>query len=370
MKKLIIPALLLIAACGKNGTENTKENNSTLIKITENQIKNGGIVFAAAEKQSVTTTISVSGSIDVPPQNLVSVSFPLGGYLKYTGMLPGTRVVKGQVLAVMQDMQYIQLQQDYLTAKAKLDFALAESKRQTDLYKERAGSEKSMQQAKSEAEALMANMAALAEKLRLLGINPQTLNEKTISGSVNVVSPINGYVASVNANVGKYLSPTDVIMELVNPDDIHLNLKVFEKDLPFLEVGQKVVCWSNAQPNIKYEAAIILVGRNFGADRSVEVHCHFNNESAHLTPGLFMNAEVNVSDSNALVLTEEAVVRWQNKYFVFLQREAGTVEMLPVTTGGKNGENVQVVFSQKLPDNAKFVVKGAYSVLMMHKNIE
>jgi hypothetical protein len=42
--------------------------------------------------------------------------------------------------------------------------------------------------------------------------------------------------------------------------------------------------------------------------------------------------------------------------------------MLPVKIGGKNGSNVQVEFMQEVPDNAKFVVKGAYTVLMMHKN--
>jgi cobalt-zinc-cadmium efflux system membrane fusion protein len=60
----------------------------------------------------------VNGKIDVPPQNMVSISVPLGGYLKSTKLLEGMHISKGEVIAIMEDQQYIQLQQDYLTAKA------------------------------------------------------------------------------------------------------------------------------------------------------------------------------------------------------------------------------------------------------------
>ena len=55
--------------------------------------------------------------------------------------------------------------------------------------------------------------------------------KNNISKSVTIYSPIDGYVSKVNVNIGKYLNPTDILFELINPDDIHLNLKVYEKEI-------------------------------------------------------------------------------------------------------------------------------------------
>ena len=68
---------------------------------------------------------------------------------------------------------------------------------------------------------------SLAQKLALIGLNPVSINADNISKSVNAYSPINGFVSKVDVNIGKYVSPTDVLFELINPDDIHLALSVF-----------------------------------------------------------------------------------------------------------------------------------------------
>lgn len=89
--------------------------------------------------------LKVTGKIDVPPQNMVSVSVALGGYLKWTNLLPGMRIKKGDLLAIMEDQQYIQLQEEYLTAKAKLNFAEKDYNRQKELNQIKANSDKIFQ---------------------------------------------------------------------------------------------------------------------------------------------------------------------------------------------------------------------------------
>jgi cobalt-zinc-cadmium efflux system membrane fusion protein len=88
-----------------------------------------------------------------------------------------------------------------------------------------------MQQAQSEMNSQKILMNSLAQQLRLININPESLNSGNITKSVPVYSSINGFVSKVNVNIGKYVNPSDVLFELINPDDIHLNLKVYEKDL-------------------------------------------------------------------------------------------------------------------------------------------
>ena len=89
------------------------------MQLTDAQMKSAGVETGKLEMKKISSVLKVNGRVDVPPQNLVSISIPLGGYLRSTDLLTGTYVSKGQTLALMEDPQYIQLQQDYLTAKTK-----------------------------------------------------------------------------------------------------------------------------------------------------------------------------------------------------------------------------------------------------------
>ncbi|MCC8407942.1 efflux RND transporter periplasmic adaptor subunit [Mucilaginibacter sp. UR6-1] len=364
-------AALLISACGNDkNTEKQQEEpvaDTTIVKLTPEQIKNAGIETGTPQPENISGELTLQGSIDVPPQSTISVSFPLGGYLKSTELLPGVHVKRGQVLGVLEDMQFIQLQQDYLSAKEKFLFSSAEYKRQLELNASKASSDKVLQQSKTEMEGQRINMQALAQKLNLIGINPLRLTPGNISKSVNILSPIDGFVAKVNVNIGKYTSPTDVLFELVNPKDIHLALNVFEKDVNQLRIGQRVIAYTNDHPEKKYEAEILLISKNLDQDRMATVHCHFEKFDARLLPGMFMNAEVAVKNKKALTVNEDAVVRWQNKHYVFKQIGNNTYRMSEVMPGEVNAGREEIN-GTGIDSTTRLVTKNAYSLLMKMKN--
>jgi cobalt-zinc-cadmium efflux system membrane fusion protein len=275
-------------------------------------------------------------------------------------------VRKGQLLAVMEDPQYIQLQQDYLTATSRLEYAVKEYERQKELNSSKASSDKVLQQAENEFRTLSIATKALAEKLGLIGISAVRLNENTISRTVNIYSPINGYVNKVNVNIGKYVTPSDVIFELVNPEDIHLNLTVYEKDLSKLSIGQHATVYTNAKPDRKYDTKIILISHSLNENRSAEVHCHFEQYDKNLVPGMYMNAEIRLNDSKEKVLPADAIVNFENKDYVFVEEGERTFRMTPVQKG-QTGEGMTVITSPGL-DGKKIVTVGAYSLLMQLKN--
>lgn len=339
------------------------------VRLTTEQLKNAGVVTGRAERRQVTTALPVNGLIDVPPQNLVSVSFPLGGYLKSTDLLPGMPVRKGQRIAVLEDPQYIQLQQDYLMGKARLQYLEAEYARQKDLQTGQAGSGKALQQAEADYTAQRILVKALAEKLLLIGLDPATLDAERLSRSVRVVSPIDGFVSAVHVNTGKYVNPTDVLFELVDPRDIHLNLTVFEKDVPALRIGQRVRAWTNDRPNEPHLGHIILISRNIDERRAAEVHCHFDRYDARLLPGMYMRADIEVVDQQALAVPESAVVRWENRHYVFVERAPTEFDLTEVSTGASSGGYVQVSAKSGPPlDTAVLVLENAYALLMKMKN--
>jgi cobalt-zinc-cadmium efflux system membrane fusion protein len=225
MKKLankisLLVIILTLQACGSGGTDQKDKNseqNSATLSLSNEQVKNAGVVVNKGEVKKISSIIKVNGKIEVPPQNMVSVSVMLGGYLKSTHLLPGTKIKQGEVIAIFEDQQYIQIQQDYLTSQEKMNYARKEYERQKDLNQSKASSDKVLQLAETEFKTQQITVRSLYEKLKLIGIRPESLNESNISRSINLYSPIDGFVSKVNVNIGKYVNPSDVIFELINP---------------------------------------------------------------------------------------------------------------------------------------------------------
>lgn len=361
-------AFFIFSACGTNNTNDNSADSTlpTTVQLTELQQKQAGISTALPQTKVIAYTLKVSGKIEAPPQNYISISAPMGGFLRNTDLLPGMKVKKGEVLALLEDQQYIQLQEQFLQTKAHLLQTEKEYNRQKILNQDKSSSDKLFEQAAADYANNKTAYAALKEKLKLIGVNPDGLNDETLSRQIAITSPINGYVAKVNANVGKYISASDVLFELVNPDDIHLALTVFEKDIDRLSVGQKVLASTN-HSNKSYPCEIILLGRNLGADRSIEVHCHFLEYDHSLLPGMYMNAIIECGSTEVLALPEEAFVDFEGKSFVFVQLAALNYQMFEVQKGpSENGftaiNNPAELLAKKV------VVKGAYSLLMKLKN--
>ncbi|MBS0027515.1 efflux RND transporter periplasmic adaptor subunit [Chitinophaga sp. 22321] len=375
MKKItwiIYSAGLFLLSCKENKPTQKAEEPAAAtapvgneVQLTPAQLKTAGIEIKATENRDMHTVLRVNGVVDVPPQNIVSVSMPLGGYLKSMPLLPGMQVAKGQVMAVLEDPQYIQLQQDYLMAKSKLRYLEADFNRQKELNESKANSDKVFQQARSEFEGQKILLSALKQKLQLININTEKLSEETITRSIAIHAPISGYVTKVNVNTGKYVNPTDVLFELINPADLHLSLTVFEKDLADLAAGQLVKCYTTAKPGEQYLAEIHLITRNVDENRSGEVHCHFKKYDKQLLPGMFMNAEIELQHANVTAVPDDAVVKWENKHYIFVSAGNNKFIMTPVETGTSNGGYTEI---RTDITGKQVVTRNAYTLLMKMKN--
>ena len=372
MKQLILIAAtgFFLGACGNAKKEEVKAESKTsenVISLTPDQYKNAGIQTGKVEQHSISSVLKVNGSIDVPPQNMISISVPMGGYLKSTKLLPGMHVAKGEIIAIIEDQQYIQLQQDYLTARAQFGYTESEYNRQKELNQSKATSDKVFEQAKAAYLSQNALLRSLEEKLKLIGINPSKVSADKISRTISIHSPINGFVSAVNVNIGKYVNPSEVLFELVNPTDIHLALNIFEKDLDKLFIGQNLLAYTNNQPEKKYPCTIILISKNLSEERSAEVHCHFEQYDKTLIPGMFMNADIEVKSTMAKALPDDAIVRYENKQYVFVAKANNQFEMQEVKTGNSENGFTEIMIDAKLASE-DFVIKGAYNLLMKLKN--
>lgn len=367
-------------SCGEYDTGQSLQPDSTAdnkhehdeiankVTLTEIQYKTAGITLGSIEPRQISGTFQANGVLDVPPQQKVSISIPFGGFLKQTNLLQGMRVKRGQLLAVIENPDYVQMQQDYLEAKSQLEFAREDYHRQQELAKENVNARKTLQQALSSFNTLTARVAGLREKIKASGINFQAVEKGDIQSSINIYSPINGFVTKVNVNIGKFVNSADVLFEIVDTEHLHAELTVFEKDVPKLEVGQKLR-FILGNDTHERSAKVYLIGREIAEDRTVRVHCHIDEEDIHLLPGMYLKAIVETGNKEVNALPQSAVVDYLGKKYIFVQRAEREFEMLPVYTGNSNNGYVEV----EIPGDAgisknSIVIKGAYDLLSTIKN--
>ena len=375
MKKSIIAVLsgVLLFSCSKKEETVTQETyaiSGDQITLTDLQKKTAGIETTTLSNENIANKILLTGQINVPPTGMAGVSSSTGGIVKTARFVPGNYVTRGQTLAVVENPELARLQQEYLQSKSNLGYAQKDYNRQMYLNKYQASSDKVTQKAANEAQSQGAAVRGIESQLRSYGISPGSVSTGNIRKSVAVVAPISGYISRVNATIGQYVSSADVLYEIVNNGQTHLVLKVFEKDLNKISVGQKVYAFTNQNPEKKYAATVKLIGKDFAPDRSVLIHCDLIDKDETLIPGTFMNAEIEVNAEEGFVIPDDAIVTWEGKQYVFEELKPKTYKMFPVTIGNsENGLTELLNFDVKNANKA-FVTKGAYHLLMALKNVE
>lgn len=357
-KYIIIIFAIVLASCGKEvATETTSAK--TAIKLTAEQKQNAGIEFGSLVEKEMAESIYCSGLVDVPPLSMASISLPIPGYVKSTiEVLPGKQVSKGQVLATITSMDYIQMQQEYLQAQSQMSLLSAERSRQQVLQQEEVGSKKKFQQAEAEWGNLQALSRALAMKLEILGCDLKALAQGKISANLTLKSPIDGFIEDQSLAIGKYITPTDVLVKVVGVAHKHVELKVFERDLSKIKIGQTIEFEGDGN---KSTGKVFLVGKQVDmSSRQTPVHGHFSMESdeQNFTVGQFVNASIQVGSQKVLTIPQAGLARVGKGGFIYVEKTDGTMAQIPVEVRAADQDWVGILPTKPLPAG-KVVISGA-----------
>lgn len=368
-KVVILSLIVTIYGCSGQSSSQQEGGEKLaaeqVLTLSKAQIKQAGITLGVLTKRKINHKIKVNGLLDVPPQNLISITSPYGGNLIETKLLQGLHVHKGDIIATMEHPDYIQLQQDYLENKGQLDFVKEEFERQKELMKEEVNSKKTFQKAKADYEIIRARVNGLKAKLELIHVNMNQLEQGHIQKSIYLYSPINGYVTKVNVSVGSFVSSNTVLFEIVDTEHLHAEVNVFEKDVSSIEVGQDVTFSLANETKIRY-AKVYLIGREINKDRTIRVHCHLNEEDRNLLPGMYLTAFIEVKSAMVNTLPSDAVVEHDGKAYVFVA-DSGTTSQTNFkqvevkVTGNESG--FTSIEDNELLNGTSVVFKGAYQLL-------
>lgn len=381
LNKIICMAVIgfTVTACYQTKEESATAtdvavNVSDEVSLTKDQYAVAGIQLGKVEMRNLSNVIKASGELDLEPESMVSISAPLGGYVRSAGLLPGQEVRKGQVVAVIENPDFIDIQQEYLESKSRMEFLQLEYKRQEELRKEDVNSAKTFQQVRSELNIMRARMNGLQQKLSLIGISTSSLQAGKISKTSNLYSPISGYVITSNANRGKYVMPTDVLFELGNKSDLHLALNVYEKDASKIKIGQSIRFALANSTEYSRIARVFLIGKATGSEGTVPVHCHIQDVSASLIPGMYVKALISVTEELVSAVPSDAIVNADGNDYLFIQTRSDvngfTFKMIPIKRGIEEDGYTEVILPEQFDKNSQLVLKGAYALLSAMKNVE
>jgi cobalt-zinc-cadmium efflux system membrane fusion protein len=367
--KIALVVLPFITGCSSKETKTEEKAPAamTSVKLNKDQIRNVGLIEQAPVMEPIGFTVYANGTIEVPPQNKTVITAQFGGFIKSLDVLDGMSVKKGQTLLKIEHPDLIQLQQDYLEVTGNIEYLEAELERQKKLAQGEAGSMKSMQLAKSQYNAAVAQRSGLKAKLDMAGVNMKKLNSGELQRTVAITAPFDGVVTKVSVDVGAYSDPTDHLLEIIDLKHSHAEVIVFEKDVKHLKIGQKVKLVF-ATDNETLDATIFLIGKEIGRDRTVKVHCHLSQENKDIAPGAYFKASIYTGEKDQYCVPDEAIVELNGKQVVFFGSDAGNGmrEFKPeeVEVLGTDRSKAAIRYMNASRSyNDKLVVTGAYDLM-------
>lgn len=391
---LLASCFLLITSCSEKKAEEVheEEKSETEVALTETQFKTIGIVTGSIEMKNLNTVIKANGYTAVPPQNMANVSTLIGGVVKDIYVLEGTYVAKGKTLATIQNLEVSEMQEDYNSAIANIEYLQLEYNRQKTLSDENVNPRKTFQEVKSKLAVERARAQAAKNKLQALHVS--------LSGNTSLIpilSPISGYVGKISITKGAFATTGVTLFEVVDNSQMHLDLNVFEKDLGKISVGQEVDFVLTNQSNKSIKGKIFGINKSFSNEsKTVAVHAKINpSDAKDLISGMYVAANINITNQTVQALPKDAIVRNGDKYYIYIQEEQHeevpkvkeeahadhaegeekghneihfkAIEVMPGTT---DLGYTEVKLVSAIPADAKIVIKGAFYLLATSKGEE
>ncbi|PHQ56621.1 MAG: hypothetical protein COC16_02855 [Lutibacter sp.] len=346
---------------------NNEEESSTMVTLKLNQLNVMNIELGIVSQVNLGSTLKVNGQLELPPQKKASVSTILGGRLQSISVIEGDYVKKGQVVAYLNNPEIIKMQRDYLSVKSSFTFLENEYQRKKILLNDGITSVKSFQQTEADYYEVKSSLSASKSTLQLMGLNIATIEKGIIVSSIPIIAPIKGYVQNIEINIGKYVSPTKEMFEIVDNEFLHLGLKVFEKDIDKAKVGQIITFSLTTRSDKIYEAEIFALGKAFDMDtRAVKVHAKIVGTHEGLLTGMFVDARIIITNTKVNALPDAAFVNEDGLDYIFIQieknKEEIVLEKIQVNRGVSDLGFSEVVFVNDMQNNMIVVTKGAYYV--------
>lgn len=300
-----------------------EEGTAITVSLTETQLKTAGITLGRIEMKNLGSAIRANGTLSVPSQNKALITSLTSGVLKTLNIQPGSYVRKGQVVASILNTEAVQMQQQLQEVLAQINLTEIELKRQQTLVVGNAAPLKNVQRLQTELATLRSTRNALQKQLTAIGISASSVSKGNINTTIYIKAPISGTISSVTAQIGSPIDQTTPVGKIVNNSQLHLDLFVYEKDLPKLNTNQTIHFTLTNNPGEEYDAKIFSIGTAFvNESKTIPVHSRVIGDRSGLIEGMNITALVSIGHKIAAAVPSDAIVAEQGKDYIFVQANA------------------------------------------------
>jgi len=358
-------------AQGKSAFKNESSINGESVNhiiITKRQFDSSHFEIGGIEERAIEQLLPVTGEIHLPPRSKASVSTYLEGSVKNIKLLEGQWVAKGQQLFTVRNPSLIDLQESYLIASGELQYLSTEFERQNQLFKKQISLKKDLLKIESELRTTKARVAAMYKKLSLYGLNPAVIDTEHLVTEIAISAPISGYISTVDVVEGQYLEASTSAVSIVNTSQMHLELKILEKDIYKLSKDQKVTFFVQGAPDKEYETGIHLIQKELDDQRMVQIDCDLNSETEkNLVAGMFVSAFIHIGSHTGWAIVEEAVVHLDGDDYVLEVIEENEKEIhlkaIKIIAEESEGGYRELKLEAEGYSGKRFLTKGAYYIM-------
>jgi multidrug efflux pump subunit AcrA (membrane-fusion protein) len=197
--------------------------------------------------------------------------------------------------------------------------------------------ESALSQARQNYAAAMNAQASVANAESQLSLARRNLSYAVIS------SPIDGYVAQRNADVGEYVTTSSNVATVVRINPLRMRIDIPEQAIPEVKTGQSVSVTTSAWPDKSFSGRIARLSPNVAASsRTLSVEAEIGNSSGVLKPGQFATVRILQSRSQPAVLVLARAVRTESGVSRVFVIKDGHAQQRLVQLGQTEGDLVEV----------------------------
>jgi RND family efflux transporter MFP subunit len=183
---------------------------------------------------------------------------------------------------------------------------------------------------------------------------------RQIPNTIKIVSPVEGFVMSRNVSPGQKFERDTEWYRIADLRRVWVVADVFESEAQYLQPGVQVRV-SFPDQNKVFPGRVSNVLPQFdAATRTLKARIEVENQGYALRPDMFVNVELPVAFSRALVVPADAVLDSGLKKTVFVEHGKGVFSPRVVETGRRLDDRVEII--KGLEAGEKIVVSGNFLV--------
>jgi len=369
MKKYLFYFLLVLSlassgllGCSKK-QEAAKETPKDPLEIIITPIIQSQIKIDKADKAEISEAVNVPGRIEVQQNRLAKIGSPVTGRVSDIYVSLGQVVKSGQILAKVNSVELTQTQLTYIKAKQQIGLKTKAVERAKLLFEADVISKAEMQRIEAELDSVKAEFDATEDQLEILGMTKSAIQKLSSSSTVNsysdVTSRIAGIVISKHVNIGQVVQPSDELFSVADLSHLWAVAEVPEQQVAFIQKDQEVTIDIPALDDKRAKGKIIFVGDIVNPEtRTVLIRTEIDNSNQMLKPDMLITVTVQSKKVSKLAVSTAAVVRENDRSYVFAQTGPNKFRLREIEVGSRDGNMVSILSGITIGET--IVVDGAF----------